>query len=67
MKRFKKIMKLAGFIVLMVLASVGIGLTGAAPIMPKNRDRLTDTKVKTELVEAKEDSLETVQPGQAKN
>jgi hypothetical protein len=46
---------------------VGIGLTGAAPIMPKNRDRLTDTKVKTELVEAKEDSLETVQPGQAKN
>lgn len=66
MKRFKKILKLAGFILLMVLASVGIGLTGAAPIMPKNRHRLNDNLVKTELVEAKEDAIQTAQPDQEK-
>ena len=49
---------------LMVLASVGIGLTGAAPVLPKNRDRLTDNIVKTELIEAKEDAIQTAQPDQ---
>jgi hypothetical protein len=39
----------------MVLASIGIGITGAAPILPKNREIATENKPKTELVERRED------------
>lgn len=51
MKKSSKILKTAGIICLVFLASVGVGLGGAAPILPKNRDRLIDTTVKTELIE----------------
>ena len=53
MKRFMKILKLLGIICLIVLASVGIGLTGAAPVVPKNRERHLDTTVKSEQVDLK--------------
>lgn len=39
-----KYLRVLGIILLIVLASVGIGITGAAPILPKNKgilDRLT--------------------------
>ena len=50
-----------GLVLLMVLASVGIGITGAAPILPKNRESITDNIVKTELVETKEDETTATQ------
>lgn len=56
MKKWKKALKLAGVICLIVLASLGVGLGGAAPILPKNRTRFIDTIVKTELVEVKKEN-----------
>ena len=43
-------MRIVGFIFLMVLASVGVGLAGVGPILPKNRERMI-MKVKTEQVD----------------
>ncbi|PSR55070.1 hypothetical protein AHMF7605_16955 [Adhaeribacter arboris] len=56
MKKLSKIIKLAGIVCLIVLASMGVGLGGAAPILPKNRARFIETAVKTELIEVKKDN-----------
>lgn len=61
MKKLKKILKLTGIICLIFLASVGMGLTGAAPVLPKNRERCIDNQVKTELVEAKESEMQSTE------
>ena len=37
MKKIKRIITLLGFVILMILASVGMGIAGAAPIMPTNK------------------------------
>lgn len=58
MKKFKKLIKIAGIICLIFLASMGVGLGGAAPILPKNRIRFIDTTAKTELVEAQKETSE---------
>jgi hypothetical protein len=55
MRNIKSIARFCGFILLMVLASIGIGLTGAAPVLPKNREIISETKPKTELIELRED------------
>lgn len=47
-------MRLCGFVLLILLASVGIGLTGAAPISSNKRGEYLENEVKTELVEEKE-------------
>ncbi len=57
MKKLSKIIKLAGILCLIVLASIGVGMGGAAPILPKNRARYIDTTAKIELVEVKKDNL----------
>ena len=51
MKKIKRITRICGLVLLMLLASVGMGITGAAPVLPKNRERLADNKTQTELVE----------------
>ena len=53
MKSFKKTLRRVGFIVLMLLAAVAVGVTGSAPIWPKNRERHIEIEV---VVEIKEDS-----------
>nr|WP_157247207.1 hypothetical protein [Pedobacter panaciterrae] len=50
MKRFKKIMRLLGLIVMIILASFGIGLGGTPPVIP-----VTRTKHPTEFVETEEE------------
>ncbi len=58
MERFKRIIRIAGFIFLMILALVGVGLGGVGPILPKNRERMI-MKVKTEQVDKlREDNRE---------
>ena len=42
-----------GFIVLMLLAAVAVGVTGSAPVWPKNRERHIEIEV---VIETKEDS-----------
>jgi hypothetical protein len=54
MKSFKKILKLLGLTLLIVLASVGIGFGGVIPIPPSNKKDDT-IEIKVELVESNED------------
>lgn len=53
MKSFKKTMRLFGFSLLIVLASFGVGISGGAPTLPKNK-RDDSNETKTELVEIKD-------------
>jgi hypothetical protein len=56
MKSFKKALRLLGYILLILLATVGIGLMGGVPIptMNKKEDAI---EVLVELVEDEEDDL----------
>lgn len=57
MKKWQRALRLVLLIFLIVLASVGIGLTGAAPVLPKNRKRKPQMETKNELVEKEEKQL----------
>ena len=54
MKDFKKTIRLFGLVVLIVLASLGIGICGGIPIPTSNRKE-DSVKIKIEVVESKED------------
>ncbi len=53
MEKFQRAVRVFVIIVLIILATVGIGITGVAPPLPKSRKR-GDNPVKIELVEEKE-------------
>lgn len=55
MQKVKKAVRLMGLILLIVLASCGIGMTGV--FLPTNRERYMDVEIKTEQVD-KEDENE---------
>ena len=50
MERFKRILRMVALVCLMLLASVGIGLTGAAPVYSKDRNALSDTRTEQRQV-----------------
>jgi len=54
MKSFKKTVRLLGFIILMVLASAGVGLMGGIP-MPTVKRREQTIEIKVELTESNEE------------
>jgi hypothetical protein len=54
MERFNRSLKLFGIGVLIVLATLGVGIGGGAPVLP-NRKKESTNEVRTELVEVKED------------
>jgi CHASE1-domain containing sensor protein len=56
MKSLKRAMRLLGLGLLIILALLGVGVTGAVFTNKKEQDY--DNEIKTELAEAKEDSLE---------
>ncbi len=60
MKRFKKTLRLLGFILLIVLASVGIGLGGGVPIPPANKKKDT-IEIKVEMLESVDDKTKSEQ------
>lgn len=60
MKSFKKTLRLLGLILLIVLASLGIGFVGGVPI-PPSKKRENTIELKTELVEDKEDETKLFQ------
>ncbi|GAB3893063.1 hypothetical protein GCM10028803_06800 [Larkinella knui] len=66
MKKLKKLLKLAGLGVLILLALMGIGIGGAGPIFSTQKDRYNDTGIRTELVEGKEDDSGPVESKEAR-
>lgn len=56
MKKFKRIMRSIGLILMIVLASVGLGM-GAVFLLAPQRKRDDDFTPKTELVEGKLENL----------
>ncbi len=60
MKSFKKTLRLLGLVLLIVLATLGIGFVGGVPIPPSNK-RENTIELKTELVEDKEDETKLFQ------
>ncbi len=56
MKSLKRVLRLVGFSLLLILALMGVGITGAVFVNKKEQDY--DNEVKTELVEGNEDILE---------
>lgn len=57
METFKRNLRRLGFILLIVLASVGVGLSGGVPIKSSGRSK-QESVIEVELVEEKEDGLE---------
>jgi hypothetical protein len=53
MKRFKRILRLTVFSFMMVLASIGMGITGPFPLIMNRRRE--DEEIKIELVEVREE------------
>ena len=53
MEKLKKALRLMLLICLIVLATVGIGLTGVAP--PQRKSRARNKKIKTEQLESKKE------------
>ncbi len=60
MKSFKKTLKLLGLVLLIVLASVGIGISGGVSIPPTKKKEDT-IEIKVELVESTKDKTALVQ------
>lgn len=55
MKTLKRVLKITGLVIMIVLASLGIGLTGVAPIALFKRGRDKKNLTKIELVEENEE------------
>lgn len=62
MPQVKKGLRLIGLILMMILASVGMGMTGA--ILPTSRERYMDVEIKIEQVDKNEEENED---GEVKN
>jgi hypothetical protein len=58
MKKIKKLMRLCGIILFMILAVTGIGILGVAPTLTKDRKLFADKHPKTEITEKAETDQE---------
>lgn len=54
MKKIKKLIRLCGLILFMILAVAGIGILGVAPTLTKDRKLFADAHSKTEITEKKD-------------
>ena len=54
MERFKKFIRISFFILLIVLASLGVGLSGGVPI-PFSNKRRQEREIKIELIKEEKD------------
>ena len=60
MKRLKQTVRILSLVLLIILAAVGIGITGAAPILSTNKERIAE-EIKIELLESREDDKELME------
>lgn len=66
MKSLKKAIRLSGLVLLILLATLGIGIGGAVPI-PPNKKREDANEIKIELVEVKEKLIKLTESEDMKN
>lgn len=55
MKKLKKILRILSLILFIVLASVGVGIGGAAPVLPKSKEKNAGDEVKIELLDVQKE------------
>lgn len=58
MKKLKKLIRLCGLVVFMILAVAGIGIFGVAPTLTKDRKLFADEQSKTEITDKKKDDTQ---------
>ena len=58
MKKFKKNLRFAVLIFLICLATLGVGICGAAVVLPKRGEGVAENEIKIELVETQNDQAE---------
>ncbi|UOE52139.1 hypothetical protein MTO98_13720 [Mucilaginibacter sp. SMC90] len=58
MKKIKKLIRLCGLILFMILAVAGIGILGVAPTLTKDRKLFVDKHPRTEIAEKSETDQE---------
>ena len=58
MKKLKKLIRLCGLVVFMILAVAGIGILGVAPTLTKDRKLFADEQSKTEITDKKKDDTQ---------
>ncbi|MEO3406850.1 hypothetical protein AAFN85_23240 [Mucilaginibacter sp. CAU 1740] len=51
MKKLKKLIRLCGLVVFIILAVAGIGIFGVAPTLTKDRKLFVDEQSKTEITD----------------
>jgi len=56
MKSLKKILRIAGLICVIIIASTGVGLTGA--FLPTNREPYLNKEIRIEMVDEKKEEDE---------
>ncbi|MES2287808.1 MAG: hypothetical protein V4547_19125 [Bacteroidota bacterium] len=60
MKNLKKTIKLFGFVLLIILASVGVGIGGGTPVLPTSKKE-DSIEIKVELPESKDNENEAIE------
>lgn len=54
-------MRILGLVLLIILAVLGIGIGGAAPVFSRNNSRDEGPEIKIELLETKKEKSDTLQ------
>jgi len=67
MEKVKRALRLAYLITLMVLASVGMSISGAAPVIPKHKETVMEDEAKTQKNNEEEESEENQSQDEKKN
>ena len=62
MKRLKKVLRLCGLVIFLILAGIGISVTGAAQVPPKRGGRDNNNQILIEMVEKEKEEKDT--PGE---
>ena len=64
MQKIKKILRILGFILLIILAVIGVGITGAAPVLNNRRTKNSENSCQIELVEKKKTTQKSDSKGE---
>lgn len=59
MKRLKKVMRLSGLLLFLILASIGVSVMGAAQVPPKRGGRDNENEILIELVKKEKEEKDT--------